>query len=38
MKQVFLSYSTVDTATAEQIRDHLEAQALAYWMAPRAIQ
>lgn len=37
VKPVFISYSTADTTTAEQIRDHLEAQGIACWMAPRDI-
>jgi hypothetical protein len=36
-KQVFISYSTADTAITEQIRDHLEAAGIACWMAPRDI-
>ena len=36
-KQVFISYSTADTAIAEQVRDGLEAAGLACWMAPRDI-
>jgi hypothetical protein len=36
-RQVFLSYSTDDTPTAIAVRDHLEAQGIACWMAPRDI-
>ncbi len=36
-KQVFISYSTDDTASAEQIRDGLAAASIACWMAPRDI-
>ena len=36
-KPVFISYSTDDTATAEQIRDGLEVAGIACWMAPRDI-
>ncbi len=36
-KPVFISYSTGDSATSEQIRDHLEASGIACWMAPRDI-
>ncbi len=31
---LFISYSTGDTATIEQIRDHLESQGIAGWLAP----
>jgi hypothetical protein len=34
---IFGSYSTADTVTVEQIRDHLESQPIACWMAPRTI-
>ena len=36
-KQLFVSYATADTAITEQIRDYLEANGLACWMAPRDI-
>ncbi len=36
-KQVFISYSTADTTITEQIRDQLETQGIACWMAPRDI-
>lgn len=41
-KQVFVSYSTQDTASAEQVRDGLESgdgsvAGLTCWMAPRDI-
>ncbi len=36
-RKVFLSYSTDDTKVATTVRDHLEAQGIACWMAPRDI-
>ncbi len=36
-EQVFISYSTDDTASAEQIRAGLEAASIPCWMAPRDI-
>ena len=36
-KPVFISYSTDDTAAAEQMRDGLEAASIACWIAPRDI-
>ena len=36
-KPVFISYSTDDSAAAEQMRDGLEAASIACWMAPRDI-
>ncbi len=36
-KQIFVSYSTQDTAAATEVRDDLEAAGLACWMAPRDI-
>ena len=36
-KPVFISYSTDDSASAEQMRDGLEAASIACWMAPRDI-
>ncbi len=37
MKEVFISYSTVDSAAAETVRDVLETNGLSCWMAPRDI-
>ena len=37
MKEVFISYSTVDTAQAETVRNVLEKNGLSCWMAPRDI-
>lgn len=37
MKEVFISYSTIDTANAETIRNVLEKNGLSCWMAPRDI-
>ena len=36
-KPVFISYSTDDSVSAEQIRDGLEASGIPCWMAPRDI-
>jgi hypothetical protein len=36
-KEEFISYSTADMATTEQIRDHLESASILCWMAPRDI-
>jgi hypothetical protein len=36
-KPVFISYSTDDSAAAEQMRDGLEAASIGCWMAPRDI-
>ncbi len=36
-KQIFVSYSTQDTALAIEVRDGLESAGLACWMAPRDI-
>src|SRR5687768_3738287 len=36
-KHIFISYSTDDTVTATQVRDHLEAAGIPCWMAPRDI-
>ena len=36
-KPIFVSYSTDDSAVAEQIRDGLEAASISCWMAPRDI-
>ena len=36
-EQVFISYSTADTAVTEQVRDGLEAASIPCWMAPRDI-
>jgi hypothetical protein len=36
-RQVFISYSTEDADTATTVRDHLEAQGIGCWMAPRDI-
>ncbi len=37
MKEVFISYSTVDITSAETVRDILEQNGLSCWMAPRDI-
>ena len=37
MKEVFISYSTVDMANAETVRNVLEKNGLSCWMAPRDI-
>ena len=37
MKEVFISYSTKDFASAETVRDVLETNGLSCWMAPRDI-
>lgn len=37
MKEVFISYSTIDTAQAETVRNVLEKNGLSCWMAPRDI-
>lgn len=37
MKEIFISYSTVDTASAETVRNVLEKNGLSCWMAPRDI-
>ena len=37
MKEVFISYSTVDTVPAETVRNVLEKNGLSCWMAPRDI-
>ena len=37
MKEVFISYSTVDTVNAETVRNVLEKNGLSCWMAPRDI-
>ena len=37
MKEVFISYSTKDYASAETVRDVLETNGLSCWMAPRDI-
>ncbi len=37
MKEVFISYSTIDTVNAETVRNILEKNGLSCWMAPRDI-
>lgn len=37
MKEIFISYSTVDITSAETVRDILEQNGLSCWMAPRDI-
>lgn len=37
MKEIFISYSTVDTVQAETVRNVLEKNGLSCWMAPRDI-
>ena len=37
MKEVFISYSTLDSVAAETVRDVLETNGLSCWMAPRDI-
>ena len=37
MKEVFISYSTIDAASAETLRNVLEKNGLSCWMAPRDI-
>ncbi len=37
MKEIFISYSTLDTASAETVRNVLEKNGLSCWMAPRDI-
>lgn len=37
MKEVFISYSTIDAANAETVRNVLEKNGLSCWMAPRDI-
>lgn len=37
MKEVFISYSTLDAVAAETVRDVLETNGLSCWMAPRDI-
>ena len=37
MKEVFISYSTKDSVSAETVRDVLETNGLSCWMAPRDI-
>ena len=36
-KPVFVSYSTEDNTIATRLVDHLEAQGMGCWLAPRAI-
>ena len=38
MKEIFISYSTIDIAQAETVRNVLEKNGLSGWMAPRDIQ
>lgn len=37
MKEIFISYSTVDTSAAETVRNLLEKNGISCWMAPRDI-
>lgn len=37
MKEVFISYSTLDSVSAETLRDILETNGISCWMAPRDI-
>jgi hypothetical protein len=37
MKEVFISYSSIDTAPAETVRNILESNGISCWMAPRDI-
>ena len=37
MKEIFISYSTMDIVAAETVRDVLETNGLSCWMAPRDI-
>lgn len=37
MKEIFISYSTIDTQSAETVRNVLEKNGLSCWMAPRDI-
>jgi hypothetical protein len=37
MKEIFISYSTIDTAQAETVRNVLEKNGISCWMAPRDI-
>ena len=37
MKEVFISYSSQDSTSAETVRDVLESNGLSCWMAPRDI-
>ena len=37
MKEIFISYSTVDAESAETVRNVLEKNGLSCWMAPRDI-
>lgn len=37
MKEIFISYSTIDIASAETVRNVLEQNGLSCWMAPRDI-
>lgn len=37
MKEIFISYSTMDATAAETVRDVLETNGLSCWMAPRDI-
>lgn len=37
MKEIFISYSTVDTTSAETVRNVLEKNGFSCWMAPRDI-
>lgn len=37
MKEIFISYSTIDAISAETVRDVLETNGLSCWMAPRDI-
>ena len=37
MKEIFISYSTVDAINAETVRNVLEKNGLSCWMAPRDI-
>lgn len=37
MKEIFISYSTIDAVAAETVRDVLETNGLSCWMAPRDI-
>ena len=37
MKEIFISYSTVDSSKAESVRNILEENGFSCWMAPRDI-
>ena len=37
MKEIFISYSTIDTTQAETVRNVLEKNGISCWMAPRDI-